>query len=143
MIKVTRIGVNSAFKVGAVVYALFWAVFGLFFVVFQGAITSLFFIGMGSSNSASFSSSGMSGGDLGIFSAISIGSLICFYAVGVVIAGLSGGISAALMAMFYNFTVRLVGGLEIEMAGNPAYATRGGTLLDEIEEDLSGKAKRY
>ncbi len=143
MIKVTRIGVSSAFKVGAVVYALFWAVFGLFFVVFQGAITSLFFMGMSSSNSASFSGSGMSGGDLGIFSAISIGSLICFYAVGVVIAGLSGGISAALMAVFYNFTVRLVGGLEIEMAGNSAYATRGGTLLDEIEDDLSGKAKRY
>lgn len=143
MIKVTRIGISSAFKIGAVVYALSWAVFGLIFVVIQGLMTSLFFASIGTSSSASFSSSGMSGGEIGIFSALSIGTLICFYAVGIVIAGISGGISAALFAVFYNFAVRLVGGLEIEMAGNAAYATRGQTLLDEIEDDLSGKSKRY
>ncbi len=143
MVKVSRIGVSSAFKVGAIVYALFWAIFGLFFVVFQGLVTSLFFASIGSSNSASFSTSGISGGDIGIFSAISIGSLLCFYAVGIVIAGLSGGISAAMFAVFYNLTVRLVGGLEVELAGNAVYATRGRTLLDEIEDDLSGKQKPY
>ena len=122
-----HIDVSSAFRVGFVLYGLLMLIFGLIYVVFQGALISLISRGYaGSSYSYGGSVSLMMTGGL-------IGSCI-LYGVLVVGGAITGGIQGAVLAFFYNRTANWVGGLKIELQTDDA-------LLDEIERD-SYKSKR-
>jgi hypothetical protein len=113
-----RIDVQSAFRVGIVLYGLIFAVFGLLFVAFQGLFLSAI------TRSASFDQ----GSDVSAFFGAGILSLLCFYVIGVVVAAIFGGIQAALLAWLYNLTSNWVGGIKVELETDSA-------VLDEITRD--------
>lgn len=98
---IRRVGVGSAFKVGALVSALLIAVFGIFFVVLPSLIGASLLGALGGNGAGGF---GLVTGLLIYF------GLIVFY-------GLLGGIFGALYAFFYNLVARWVGGLRIEVTG--------------------------
>ncbi|MBK9748375.1 MAG: DUF3566 domain-containing protein [Chloroflexi bacterium] len=128
---ITRIDVGSAFRVGAIAYAIFFTIFGLlslamqvlFFAPFMNSITT----------NATVNSNPI---DLSLFAGVSPISLLCFYFVGIAMAAIFGDISTALLAWAYNLAARWVGGLKIRLD------TDGNDLLDELGRDIDMKRKR-
>ena len=108
-----RVGVGSAFKIGAVVYALMFAVFGLI-----GLFCNLALIAPVMSTAFMVNGDVVSSRDLfGSMGVLTLGGLCVAYLVGIVAAAMGGGVSLALLALFYNWAVRWVGGLELDVAG--------------------------
>jgi hypothetical protein len=102
---VRSIGIGSAFKIGAVLSALLFAVIGFFIIL----LPSLF----GASLLGMFSNRGgmnpaMSGGAVGATG-------IVFYFFGIVLYGVFGGIFGAIYAALYNLVANWVGGIELEL----------------------------
>lgn len=134
MVTVERISIGSAARVLALVYALLWAILGLIFLLLQSAFISLILGSLELSEQTSYS-----GGSLGsgaVFGAFSLVSLVCGYLVGIVAAGLAGAVSGIIIALCYNWTARLVGGVELRISttgftlGAAAQSTR--SLEDEL-----------
>lgn len=98
---VRRISIGSAFKVGAVIYALLWVIFGGILLLFQLAFGGL------------LASSGQQEA-MGAFGLIAGGGIV-FYLIGIVLYGLIGGIGSAITAFFYNLVANMVGGLQVEL----------------------------
>jgi hypothetical protein len=92
-----RIDVGSAFKVGAVTYALMWAVLGLPFMLLM-SVAGSFARAAGGSGGAGFAGAGIFG-----------------YLIGIAVYGLMGGIGSAVAAFVYNLVSGWMGGLEIEV----------------------------
>jgi outer membrane lipoprotein SlyB len=109
MVTVKRIGVASAMKVGALLYALLFTVFGLFILGFQSiAISALTNAINQSSPRGALSGGGLLAGGLAAF--------CIFYVMGVVFAAITGGIGGAVTAFLYNLVANWVGGVEIELS---------------------------
>lgn len=126
----TKIDVGSAFRVGAIVYAIFFTIFGLLML----AIQFVFFIPlMNSFNRANPYGGGV---DLSLFAGTSLLSFLCFYVVGIAGAAIGGGISTAVLAWAYNLAVRWVGGIKFQLD------TDSSDLIDEIGRDLDERRKR-
>ncbi len=124
---IKHIDVGSAFRVGFVLYGLMMLVFGLIYVLFQGALLSLL--------SRSYAGAGYGYG--GNISMLMTGGLVgscILYGVLVVGGAIGGGIQGAVLAFFYNRTANWIGGLKVELQADDA-------LLDDIERD-SYKPKR-
>jgi hypothetical protein len=121
---IKRIDVGSAFRVGLILYALLFAIFGLLFVAFQGLLLS----GLESLMRASIEDGSSLPVDAPIVT-FGLLSLLCFYGVGVVIAAIFGGIQFAVGAFCYNITSGWVGGIKVELE------TEETDLLDDIERD--------
>ncbi len=100
---VRRIAVGSAFKVGAALYALLFAVMGLCLVPLRlsGFLTSAGLVG-----------ERVRGG--GVVAGCLIGVLA--YIVLIVVYGVLGGIGGALTAFLYNLIAGWIGGLEVEIS---------------------------
>jgi hypothetical protein len=96
-----RISVGSAFKVGAITYALLWVIIGGLLLLLQLLFGGL--IGAAAGRD--------SAGALGLF----LGGGVVFYFIGIVMYGLIGGIGSALGALFYNLAAGWVGGLQVEV----------------------------
>ena len=101
-----RIDIGSAFRVGAVISALAFAVFGLLFILLQGLLLSSLTVAF-QADGRDFSSAFAGAGVLG---------LLCFYGVGIVFAAIFGGIQFAIIAFCYNLTANWVGGIRLELA---------------------------
>ncbi len=99
-VTIRRVGVGSAFKVGALMLLLFWAVFGIIFLVLQGSLLASMV------NSSNFPARG---------AGLGLGTLCVFYLIGMVIYTIIGGIVGAAYAFFYNLVSGWVGGLELEL----------------------------
>jgi len=101
---IRHISVGSAFKVGAVLYALIFTVFGFFLVLLPG----IFGAGL----------LGALLGDQGGGSAFSGGFVfsLVIYILGIVGSALGGGIGAAINAWLYNLVAGWVGGLEVDIS---------------------------
>lgn len=126
-----RVGVGSAFKVGAVVYGLMFLVFGLF-----GLLCNLTLLAPVMSTAVMMNGEMITSRDLlGSFGALSLAGLCLAYAVGVVASALGGGLSAALMALFYNWAVRWVGGLELDVAG-PGTQAGANVILGDMRSGM-------
>ncbi|HVU11104.1 MAG TPA: hypothetical protein VHD90_07485 [Phototrophicaceae bacterium] len=122
-----HIDVGAAFRVGAVLYGLLAAVFGLILVLFESLVINSLTNLAGTNNYSYgnvpfYSSANLLGAGI-------LGAL-CFYGVGIVTAAIGGGISLAIVAVFYNLTARWVGGLRLELQADDSL------LLDDIERDL-------
>lgn len=103
MVVVRRVGVLSAFKVGVLVNAVLYLVFGVLFVVPFVLLGGLSLLdGRGSSQA---------------FAAVSLAGGCFMYAALVVFGAFAGGVMTAIMAAIYNLISGWVGGLEIELAG--------------------------
>ncbi len=110
MVTIKRIGVSSAMKVGALVYALSFAVFGLFILAFQSLAVSAVsnaIARQGGQNSPAVGNGVLAGG-LAVF--------CIFYVGGIIFALIAGGIGGALLAIFYNLVSNWVGGLEVQLS---------------------------
>ena len=90
-----RIDPGSAFKIGAVTYALIWAVLGLPFVFLMGAVMSQI---PGNNNAG-----------------MAFGGGIMGYFFGIIGYGLAGGIGSVVGAFIYNLVAGWMGGLELEI----------------------------
>lgn len=115
MYTIKRVGIGSAFRVGAVSSALVWAVFGILFVLWMLAIGSAV-----DSTTNSFSNTNSSD-----FAEISGGFTIFFYLCMIPIQAVIGGIMGALYAFIYNIVAGWVGGLELELEQRQVYYSPG------------------
>ena len=93
-----RIDPGSAFKVGAITYALMWAILGLPYVLLMGSLMS-----------AVAQSTGQG-------AAVAGGFGIGMYLFGIIGSAIGGGIMAAVSAFAYNLVSGWVGGLEVEVS---------------------------
>lgn len=100
---VRRIAVGSAFKVGAVLYALLFAILGLCLVPLWVS---------GSLASAGLLGEQVRGG--GVIASCLAG--ILGYIVLIVVYGVLGGIGGAITAFLYNLIAGWIGGLEVEIS---------------------------
>jgi hypothetical protein len=100
-----RVGVGSAFKVGAVVSALFWLIIGLILLALTLCSSSL--------TLPSFSDRF---GDQGreLLAGGLVGGII-IYLIGVVVYAIIGGIVSAIYAGLYNLAAGWFGGLRIQL----------------------------
>ncbi len=113
--RIRRIGAGSAFRIGAVLYALLFAIIGIFVIVLPSLFASLFGASMlaafgGAENSGAAAGAGAFGVVLGLF----------IYLAGIVLYGLMGGIFSAISALLYNLVAGWVGGLRIEVTPDRA-----------------------
>ncbi len=97
---IRSVTVGSAFKVGAVLSALLFAVLGIFILLLPGLF------------GASLPRS-IIGGYSDPVSALGVDLVI--YLIGVVAYGVIGGIGGAIYAFLYNLVADVVGGLEIDI----------------------------
>lgn len=101
---IRRITIGSAFKVGAVLSALLFLIFGFFILLLPGLFgASLMGSLMGDQ------------GGMGAFG-MGAGASIILYLVGTVAYAILGGIGFAIEAFFYNIVAGIVGGIEIELS---------------------------
>lgn len=100
---IRRIAVGSAFKIGGVLTALIFAVFGLCFVPawLSGALVQ-----------AGFMEERLRAG--GLLLNCLLGLII--YVVGILLYGLFGGVIWALYAWLYNVVAGRIGGLEVDIS---------------------------
>jgi len=126
---ITRIDPTSAMKVGALLSALSFTVFGLLLLAFQSLLLSAL------SSSSSSSSSGVSGSS--ILAAGMVG-LCVFYGIGVIGATISGGIGGLVVAFAYNLTANWVGGLRIELDDAPTAKPKRRVTIVPADEEQTG-----
>lgn len=105
---VRRIGIGSAFKVGAVLSALLVALFGIPFLILPGLLGASL---LGTVLSEQGQGAGEAAGALG---AGLVGSLV-FYIVAIISSAIFGGIGYAIQALIYNLVAGWVGGIEVEL----------------------------
>lgn len=125
---ITRIDPTSAMKVGALLSALSFTVFGLLLLAFQSLLLSAL-------SSSSSSSSGVSGSS--ILAAGMVG-LCVFYGIGVIGATISGGIGGLVVAFAYNLTANWVGGLRIELDDAPTAKPKRRVTIVPADEEQTG-----
>ena len=101
---IRHVAVGSAFKVGAALSALVFAVLG-FFVVFLPGLFGASILGALLGNE----------GGHGAFGVGFVGGLIAWI-VGIVVYAIAGGIGGAIYAWLYNIVAGWVGGLEVDIS---------------------------
>ncbi len=125
MITIKRVGLNSAFKVGAIVGLILSIVTGLLFVGLQSVFVSAM---VGVASIASGSDQVIAGSTnqdmLDALTAFGVVGLCIFYVTYIVFSTISGGIAGLLWAFAYNLAARWVGGLEVELEGEPGKRKR-------------------
>jgi hypothetical protein len=110
MVTIRKIDAVSAMKVGALLYALNFTVFGLLWLAFQNLLLS----GLASisTSTGSFSGSSASFNTSGLLFA-NLACCMGFYVGGVIAAAIGGAITGAVTAFFYNLIANWVGGLRV------------------------------
>jgi hypothetical protein len=98
---IRRVDLASAFKLGAALGALLWALFGLLLVMFGSIISS-----MAAAASQRGTGLTMAGGVVGSF---------IFYLILIPVYAIMGGIGAVVYAFLYNLVAGWVGGLQVEI----------------------------
>jgi len=129
MLTINRVSIGSAFKVFAILGALSWAIIGVIYLLFFFALAS----GVGTLQvyTTTGGTQNLNANDfIGGTSAV----VILIYACGVPMYAMIGGITGAIGAFLFNLTVRIVGGLEIEVSG--AISAEG----DASPQKLMGKS---
>lgn len=120
MITIKRIDVASAMKVGALLYALNFTVFGILFLGLQNAVLNGF---MNMASSMSVNNQPVNFDP----NAFAFSNLLCcgaFYLFGVVASAIGGGIFGAVTAFFYNLIASWMGGLRVQLEMNETPAEK-------------------
>jgi ABC-type uncharacterized transport system permease subunit len=106
MVTIKRIDPTSAMKVGGILNALLFTIFGLLFFILPtlllSSISTSFTTSSGTTTSGNFMGFGLA------FTCI-------FYGIGVVASAISGAIVGLVSAFLYNLTANWVGGLQVEL----------------------------
>jgi len=106
---IRRVTVGSAFKVGGVISAVFFTVVYVPIVLLEGL--GLAILSQSGNNYGGYGSS-YSSSNILLSGVIGLG---CGWIAGIVIAAITGGISAALYAWIYNITFGMHGGIKTEV----------------------------
>lgn len=105
MYTIKRVGIGSAFRMGAVASALIWGILGLLFILWMMMI----------GNSLDTTATVVYGTNTNDFSEFTGGAGILIYLCGLPMYAIVGGITGAFYAFIYNLVSRWVGGLELEL----------------------------
>jgi hypothetical protein len=105
-VTIKKVSVGSAFKVGLVLSAIAFAIFGLIGLGLQALFANAL--------SAAFRNAG--NGSNFDFGATSLTFFCVGYLIGIVASGIFGGIGAAIYAVLYNLTSGITGGLQVELS---------------------------
>ncbi len=129
-----RIGINSAFKIGAIMGLITAIISGLLVVSMQALFMSLFTGLMSLSVDSGSFSSGLSGTDIEMMNAFGLAGLCIFYVVYIVFSTIAGGIGGVILALAYNLSARWVGGLELEVETEEFDKRKRSASMDDIYE---------
>lgn len=131
MIVIKRIGLGSAFKIGALIGFISATILGLLIGISQFSLTTLF-AGLADVSSTSTLSYQQ---NQSAFIATSLAMLCIFYAVYIVMATIGGGLSGLFWAWTFNIAARWAGGLELEIDSNSiGKSKRSAYAYDDIYE---------
>ena len=134
MVTLKRIGLNSAFKVGAMIGLITSTLTGLLMVglqaLFVSALSGLVVL---STNSSGFSMGSASRSSADLINALGLAGLCIFYISFIVFSTIAGGLGGILWAFAYNLGARWIGGLELELEVDPGKRKRLSDLDDIYE----------
>lgn len=133
MVTLKRVGVSSAFKIGAMIGLITSLITGLIFVGLQAAFVSTFTRMAASSMGTTAGDPMFQSADLNFLTAFGMAGLCVFFVVYVVASTIFGGIGGILYALAYNLASRWVGGLEVELEEEPGKRKRS-SVADDIYE---------
>ncbi|MBI1279097.1 MAG: hypothetical protein GC179_13295 [Anaerolineaceae bacterium] len=114
MVTVKRIDAVSAMRVGALIYAIIFTIFGLLWALFQSLILS----GLNSlASNPTFTVNGVpqTGINGSALATAGLAGCACGYLVGVVCSAIGGGIFGLIVAFSYNLVANWFGGLRVRI----------------------------
>lgn len=134
MVTLKRVGINSAFKIGAMIGLITAVISGVLLAAMQAVFLSAFagLVSMSASNTTLNSPSPADFADM--TAAFGLVGLCIFIVVYVVISTIVGGISGIIWAFAYNQGARWVGGLELEFDEEAGKRKRVSVGEDDIFE---------
>ncbi|MEZ4668954.1 MAG: DUF3566 domain-containing protein [Anaerolineae bacterium] len=113
MVTIKRVDLTSAMRVGALVYAMTFTIFGLLWVALQ----SVFLAGLNGLVGTSVTT--VNGQvvplDLNGLATASLAGCGCMYVIGVVSAAVGGALFGLIIAFCYNLTANWFGGLRLSV----------------------------
>ena len=132
MVTLKRVGINSAFKIGAMIGLITSLISGTLLVgmqaLFVSAFTNLIAASVNVDNTTYISPS-----ELNMMTSFGIAGLCVFFLVYIVFSTIAGGIGGVIWALAYNLGARWVGGLELELETEPGKRKRS-AAGDDIYE---------
>ncbi len=128
---ITRIDPTSAMKVGALLSAVGFTVFGLLLFGFE----ALIFSAISNSSSSGISTSGVSMSSL---MAAGLAGFCISYGLGALAAAIGGGIGGLVLAFAYNLTANWVGGLRIELDDTPTAKPKRRVTIAPADQEQTG-----
>ncbi len=129
MVTIKRVDVVSAMKIAALINALTFTVFGLFFL----ALNSLIFSSI-SSSVTTFGGQTSTSFNPSTFAAAGLATCLVIYVIGGIAAALVGAIVGALYAFFYNLIANWTGGLRVELASDQVVMVEKRKVLGSDDE---------
>ena len=132
MVTLKRVGINSAFKIGAMIGRITSVISGALLVgmqaLFMSAFTSLMAASVNSQDTLMLNPR-----ELNIMTSFGIAGLCIFFVVYIVFSTIAGGIGGVIWGLAYNLGARWVGGLELELETEPGKRKRS-RFEDDIYE---------
>ncbi len=132
MVILKRVGINSAFKIGAMIGLITSFISGALLVGMQALFVSAFASLIASSLDTTDVASSINPADLNFITSFGLAGLCVFFLVYVVFSTIGGGIGGVIWALAYNLGARWVGGLELELETEPGKRKRA--AVDDIYE---------
>jgi hypothetical protein len=130
MVTLKRVGINSAFRIGAMIGLITSFISGALLVgmqaLFFSAFTSLIATSMNTGDTTFVNPS-----ELNFITTFGMAGLCIFFLVYIVFSTIAGGIGGVIWALAYNLGARWVGGLELELEAEPGKRKRS---ADDIFE---------
>lgn len=123
MVTLKRVGINSAFKIGAMIGLITSLISGALLVGMQALFVSTF-TGLISSSLDSTDMPYINPAELNFITAFGLAGLCVFFIVYIVFSTIAGGIGGIIWGLAYNLSARWVGGLELELETEPGKRKR-------------------
>lgn len=126
MVTLKRIGINSAFRIGAMIGLITSFISGALLVGMQALFVSVFANLIAASVNVD-NTTYISPNELNMMTSFGIAGLCIFFLVYIVFSTIAGGIGGIIWAFAYNLGARWVGGLELELEAEPGKRKRSVT----------------
>jgi hypothetical protein len=132
MVTLKRVGINSAFKIGAMIGLITSFISGALLVGLQALFVSVFANLIAASVNVD-NTTYISPNELNMMTSFGLAGLCIFFLVYIVFSTIAGGIGGVIWALAYNLGARWVGGLELEFETEPGKRKRS-AAGDDIYE---------
>jgi hypothetical protein len=132
VVTLKRVGINSAFKIGAMIGLITSLISGVLLVGMQALFVSAF-AGLIATSMDAGEFSSINPNELNFMTTFGLAGLCIFFLVYIVFSTIAGGIGGVIWAFAYNLGARWVGGLELELETEPGKRKRS-AATDDIYE---------